>query len=389
MNMEDVPSGRDRDDSPLHIAMASPRTLQPAISLAQIREGDISLQDPDRIEFLPPRSSLTGNDGARSRSVSVTFSDHSRTSSMGKDSDFRHVSGHSMFYGESSRQSSLGYSYFEKSAPDARRHQSSISLGARSLGAHSIAQSNDTRKSSIGADSHDYRHASGASMISTHQLITVDDPSQRAINHTDRLWTPRSLRVPTLVAISVLFAIFIISVEILALFSRRNNGYPMPSLPPLWTYIPVAIVFIQAAFWAQMEYRTKSLAPWRVLATGPSSASQSLLLDYVSPWNITSFIGSVASRHYAVSLAVLGSLILKLLIICTTGLLAPESSITVRNTSLGLATGFGRGTIDLSTVTANDALMGIANDRGQFQEAGINGSWAYQSLKPLDPSRGT
>jgi hypothetical protein len=389
MNIQDSLSSRGSDSISPRKAMANPRKLEPAMSLAQIREGDISLQDPDRIESIPPTASPSGNDGARSRSVSVTFSNHSRTSSMGKDSDFRHVSTSSMVYDDPNRQSSLGYSYFEKSNPTGRRHFSSVSLGATSLGASSIAQSNETRNSSIGKDSHDYRHASGASMLSTHQLITVDDPSQRAINHTNRLWTPRSLRVPTLVAVSVLFAIFIVSVEILALFSRRNNGYPMPSLPPLWTYIPVAIVFIQAAFWAQMEYRTKSLTPWRVLATGPSAASESLLLDYLSPWNIISFISSIASRHYAVSLAVLGSFILKLLIISTTGLLAPESSITVRNTSLEFATGFGRGAIDLSAVTANDALMGIANARGQFQEAGINGSWAYQSLKPLDPSLGT
>jgi hypothetical protein len=191
-----------------------------------------------------------------------------------------------------------------------------------------------------------------------------------------------------MVAISVLFAILIVAMEILALFSQQNNGFPVPSIPPLWTYIPVALVFILAALWAQMEFRIKSLMPWRVLAYGPSSASKSLLLDYISPWNIISLIGSLASRHYGVSLAVFGSFTLKLLVISSTGLLASESSMIVRNSSLELSTGFGRGAINLNVVTGNDALMGIANAGGQFQEPGINGSWAYQSFKPLDISRG-
>jgi hypothetical protein len=349
--------------------MANQRKLTPAISLAQLREDDV-----DRIERI-----TSGNNGTRPRAVSLAFSDTSgdHTFSMGKDSDFKHVSTISMAYNDANRQSSFGH--LDQGLPTRGRHMSSNSQSPSDTSA---------RNSSFGGESQQSRIVSGVSNLSTNRLIVENDPAQLAINHVDRLWTPWSLRIPTLVAIAILLVISIVAMEILAMFSRRNDGFSVPSVPPFWTYIPVALVFIQAALWAQMDYRTKSLTPWQVLASGPSSASQSLLLDYISPWNTISFISSLASRHYGVSLTVFGSFILKLLIISSTGLLALESSMTVRNRSLELSTGFGRGTIDLNAVTANDALMGIANAGGQLQELGIDGSWAYQAFRQLDPSLG-
>jgi hypothetical protein len=403
--------------------MANQKRLTPAISLAQLRESDTSfLDDTDRIELIEH----VGEDGTRPRAVSLAFSeDGERPSSMGKDSDFRHVS---MAYSDADRHSSLDpiqdsnqhssldpiqdsnqHSSLDPTQ-DSNRHSSldpirnsshersrtpspgyyeKGSTRSRNFSSSSLSPSNvDTRKSSVGSESHNLRHTSNVSMHSTHHLIAEVGSGQRAINHVDRLWTPRSLQIPSLIGISFLFLVFIIAMEILALYSRRNHGFPVPSIPPLWTYIPVALVFIQAAVWAQMEYRIKSLTPWRVLARGPSTASDTLFLDYLSPWNIITLVSSLASRHYAVSLAVLGSFLLKLLIIAATGLLTPESSAVGRPTSVELLTGFGRGTINLNAITANDALMGIANMRGQFQEPGINGSWAYQTMKPFDPSLG-
>jgi hypothetical protein len=354
--------------------MANQRKLSPAISLAQLRENDTSFHDGQRIERITP-----GNYGTRPRAVSLAYSDTSddRNSSIGMNSNLKHISAISMAYSDTDQQSSAGYL---NQGPQ---------FGGRRISSNSLALSDTTnRKSSFGGDSQQTRIVSGVSNLSTHRLIAENDPVQRAVNHLDQLWTPLSLRISTLVAISVLFAVFIVAMEILALFSRRNNGFPVPSIPPLWTYIPVALVFIQAAFWAQMEYRTKCLTPWRVLADGPSSASRSLLLDYISPWNIVSFLSSLASRHYGVSLAVFGSFVLKMLIISSTGLLAPESLMTVRNRSIELSTGFGSRAFNINAVTASDALMGIANTKGQFQQPGINGSWAYETLRPLDPSLG-
>lgn len=175
--------------------------------------------------------------------------------------------------------------------------------------------------------------------------------------------------------------------EILALYARRNNGLHAPNIPPLWAYIPTALFFIQAAIWAQMEYRTKSLAPWQQMATGPSSATRSLLVDYLSPLNLSTCVRSIQLKHHAVALAIFGSVILKLLIISAGALISPRSAAVTTDASLALLNAFS-GTLDTGAVTANNAFLGVASLRNTVLEPGIgvNGTWAYQSLAPLkDP----
>jgi len=61
------------------------------------------------------------------------------------------------------------------------------------------------------------------------------------------------------------------------------------------------------------------------LARKPLSAEQNLHLNYVTPWSGPSLFRSLSARDFPVSLAILNSLLLKLLIIVSTGLLALEN----------------------------------------------------------------
>ncbi|KAI9927421.1 hypothetical protein MW887_003034 [Aspergillus wentii] len=54
-------------------------------------------------------------------------------------------------------------------------------------------------------------------------------------------------------------------------------------------------------------------------------ASQSLLLDYITPWNVISMFRSMKQKHWAVALSVLGSLLITLLTVFSTGLFMLES----------------------------------------------------------------
>ncbi|EOD51132.1 hypothetical protein UCRNP2_2087 [Neofusicoccum parvum UCRNP2] len=59
-----------------------------------------------------------------------------------------------------------------------------------------------------------------------------------------------------------------------------------------------------AAFWAQVEYRSKQMVPWVLMAQGPQTAWNSLLLDYIEPMNIISLYNSFLNRHWMVVAAI-------------------------------------------------------------------------------------
>jgi hypothetical protein len=52
--------------------------------------------------------------------------------------------------------------------------------------------------------------------------------------------------------------------------------------------------------------------PWQNMRKGPSTASRSLLLDYVSPMSILSAIRAIGRKDWAVVITVIGGLLLKL-----------------------------------------------------------------------------
>ena len=93
-----------------------------------------------------------------------------------------------------------------------------------------------------------------------------------------------------------------------------------------------------AAFWTKVEYRSKQLAPWRSMTKGPTSAKQSLLLDYVSTWNIKALYLSAKYRHPEVALAITGGLLLQLIIVFSTGLFELDPRTIMRHNVPGATT---------------------------------------------------
>ncbi|KAI2818566.1 hypothetical protein CBS115989_5050 [Aspergillus niger] len=136
------------------------------------------------------------------------------------------------------------------------------------------------------------------------------------------MWSPVILRSVSLAVFGVLFICFIIVIEVLYSVSTQKKGLSTSEerYHYLWTYGPTAVFTIVAGFWGQVEYRTKQLMPWKFMIQEPKPATRSLLLDYVSDWNVVILFRALKQSSWAVVLAVLGTLLIKLITVVSTGL---------------------------------------------------------------------
>lgn len=74
-----------------------------------------------------------------------------------------------------------------------------------------------------------------------------------------------------------------------------------------------------------MEYGTKQLMPWILwFSDSEKSRSASLDLDYISRTNFMALLSSIKSRHWLVTLGIVGTFMLNLTIIASTGLLEQQ-----------------------------------------------------------------
>lgn len=85
-----------------------------------------------------------------------------------------------------------------------------------------------------------------------------------------------------------------------------------------------------AALWTRIEYCTKQLAPWQQMSKGFASPEQSVLLDYLSPWNVLALPKACKLQHYGVVIAISGSLLTQLLIVISTGLFVTQDQVFQR-----------------------------------------------------------
>lgn len=154
---------------------------------------------------------------------------------------------------------------------------------------------------------------------STYEFEIDDNSGKKA-----KLYTPFFLRIPVLMVFVFIFALMFIAVEVMNQFSMHGHGLSVedPNNYYLWTWGPTLFLTVIACLWGQVEYRIKQLMPWKAMVKVPVPAEDCLLLDYVSPWNVTALIMALKKKHIAVVLAILGSLLIKLAIIFAAGFLS-------------------------------------------------------------------
>ncbi|KAF9895107.1 hypothetical protein FE257_000009 [Aspergillus nanangensis] len=176
-------------------------------------------------------------------------------------------------------------------------------------------------------DSHAYN---GVALEETDKAPIINQLEEQ--NPTRSLWTPFVLRRTSIGLFLVTFVACIITLAVLYVYSDRHHGLASTdeSLHYLWTYGPTAFLTLVAALWGQVDFRTRQLMPWQIMLHGPATASNTVFLDYISSWEGYVLWSSLRKRHVPVALSVFGALLIKLLIVVSTGLFALRL-VTVHN----------------------------------------------------------
>ncbi|KMU86833.1 hypothetical protein CIHG_04622 [Coccidioides immitis H538.4] len=159
--------------------------------------------------------------------------------------------------------------------------------------------------------------------------------------HSPRLWQPFFLRRSTFLVFIATFVALLATIVALYCYAARGDGRQGIETQGwkhyyLWTYGPTAVFMVLGAFWGQVEYRGCQLMPWLLMSRAPVAASDGLLLDYLSPWNIESLYRSVRRRHYLVSLVIAGTLLVNGMAIVSTSFFELRDVPIKRSASLRL-----------------------------------------------------
>ena len=183
-----------------------------------------------------------------------------------------------------------------------------------------------------------FRDKPGASPNSSHEkihglAISIEEVNSTSVrqrhNERSRL---RSLSfgwlsATTLLLITLLFIILGIGLLLVWHYNTERNGFTLvTSNHYTWTYGPTAILVVVVALWRQVDSQCKAIAPWAVLHRQPTKASQSILIDYISPIQTSSLWKSLKNKHFTVAAGIVGFVLLKVVTLISTGLfiLVPE-----------------------------------------------------------------
>jgi hypothetical protein len=190
-------------------------------------------------------------------------------------------------------------------------------------------------------------------LVSQENPFRSSNATEEQIEGTMKAWTPLMLRRWVLALFAGVSVALIITLEVILKVStdRQGLGPINPSLYYLWTYGPTPALTIISAFWTQVDYRSRLMQPWRELAKRPQKVENTLLLDYISPDPVTIIIKSVRKGHWHVTAGLIGSLLLKLLMVISTGLFFVQSSSPPEHRSLTMTqpfdiTGFNSSAVD-------------------------------------------
>jgi len=104
--------------------------------------------------------------------------------------------------------------------------------------------------------------------------------------------------------------------------SHKEDRFSTPIVSQsVLTYAPTAVMLLIISLWRQVDYHCKTSAPWDELRKSPTTATKSVLLEYVSTFQAISLLQSIRNDHMAVVLGILGFVLLKAATVASTGLL--------------------------------------------------------------------
>ncbi|KAF3020915.1 hypothetical protein E8E14_001823 [Neopestalotiopsis sp. 37M] len=202
----------------------------------------------------------------------------------------------------------------------------------------------------------------------------------------DSGWRPSYLRRRVLSIFCFTFAVVLLALELLLGISQTNNGIATGrhSEHYAWTYGPTAFLTILAAAFSRVEYQNKLIAPWARLAKGSPQADKTLLLDYVSPVQLWTVYTSCANRDFAVAASTIVSLLIKILIVLSTGLITLSATrINVNSIPVDVQSKFIDDNAQLLSANSLPYYMMEYSISGNLTyPAGLSKDFAFQSVQP-------
>jgi len=145
---------------------------------------------------------------------------------------------------------------------------------------------------------------------------------------TQQYWQPTWLKKLSLALMTVLLLGLIAGLLAACAGADRDRGYRISSSAEhyAWTYVPTVIMVVLVALCRQIDFHVKSLMPWKELSLGPLSPFETVLVDYISDFQILSFLAAFKRLHRAVMVTILAFFIAKGLTIVSTGLFIVQSA---------------------------------------------------------------
>ena len=147
----------------------------------------------------------------------------------------------------------------------------------------------------------------------------------------------------------------------------------------------------------------KEQAPWHALSKGWTSASKGILLDYMSSWNVLVLRKALAAGHYNVVMSISVSIIIRILIVISTGLFISqdmifEKQLNMPTKSFSVPSGFDGADVDtlpylhLKTVVGNKSPYPLGTTANYaFQPFSVPentslGKWKKEETEPYADS---
>jgi Protein of unknown function (DUF3433) len=107
--------------------------------------------------------------------------------------------------------------------------------------------------------------------------------------------------------------------------------------------------------------------PWLLMSSGFVSAFESVSLDYISPWNVKSLIKTLRKEHFLATLAINGTLLIKLATVFATGMFSTSLSDIASTTSFTKETTFNNSYVSSPGQIRNEDIFPLLSTYGDNQ----------------------
>jgi hypothetical protein len=203
-----------------------------------------------------------------------------------------------------------------------------------------------------------------------------------------RFWNPVWLYKWVLFSLSGCFLSLLVILVLLLRISDIHHGLvnQIEGHRYAWTYGPTALLVLLSALWRQVDHATKLLTPWHNMRKGLVPASQSLSLDYISPFIGAALCSAMKNRHWGAALSMTGFLLLKLSVVFSTGIFVLQpTAINVPNILQTVSAGFNGADFASKAVTSQPVLTyyGIVSGNLSYPR-GVTNNLVIQDFAPKD-----